>query len=183
MGTAVDLPKWALDVQAKFGSAILGVKESAPGELEFMVGADKAHALLGELKNHPDFAFHHLSDLTAYDEYPKSPRFHVVYVLISMTKKVRASVVAVISAGDSPAIETVTDLWAGANWLEREVYDMFGIHFSGHPDLRRMLLPASFVGHPLRKEFVVDYRQQFPNDNPMEQTFDPFGPTIVKEGV
>jgi len=78
-----------------------------------------------------------------------------------------------------PSIATVSDLWLGANWLERETYDLLGIQFQGHPDQRRILLPPSFHGHPLRKDFVVDYRQKFPEAVGENETFDPFGNNIV----
>ena len=170
---AVPLPQWIQDIIKKFSA---NYRESAPGEAEFKVDAKVAHSLLCELQNK---GYVHLADLTAYDEFPHSPRFHVLYELISLKEKKRCSVVAVLD-NDNPEIATATDLWRGAGWLERETYDMYGIIFDGHEDLRRILLPPSFKGWPLRKDFIVDYRQEFEKQVLDEGIFDPFGATLVK---
>jgi len=172
-------PEWVEKVKNQFGEKILGVRESAPGELEFTVKPSDSVLLLTYLKNLEGGAFDHLADLTAYDEFPKTPRFHVVYELISMTRKLRCSVIAQLPDDQQPSAPSITDLWVGANWLEREVFDMFGVHFIGHPDERRILLPQQFKGHPLQKNFIADYRQKFPE--PLsDETFDPFGNTIIQ---
>lgn len=172
--------EWFSAIESEFTTKILSKKEQAPGELEIKVKNPDHLALLRKMQSDEGGAFVHLSDLTGYDEHPKSPRFHVVYNLISMKLKTRAAVVVVVESNEKPQVESVTSLWAGANWLERETYDMLGIEFLGHPDQRRILLPPSFVGYPLRKDFLVDYRQQFAAPVDEEQTFDPFGNTIVK---
>jgi len=79
-----------------------------------------------------------------------------------------------------PKVQSICDLWLGANWLEREVFDMYGIQFEGHPDQRRILLPEVFVGYPLRKDFVADYRQEYTGSSASDQVFDPFGNTVMK---
>lgn len=171
------LATWAQELATQFAASL---RESAAGEPEFtidcQINSQAAHSLLSDLQNR---GYVHLADLTAYDETAKAARFHVVYELISFKEKKRCSVVAVLK-NEKPTVVTVTDLWKGANWLEREVYDMYGISFEGHPDLRRILLPPSFVGFPLRKDFIVDYRQDYEKSNLEEGTFDPFGSTIVK---
>lgn len=167
------LPAWAEEVIEKFGAKY---RESVPGEVEFTVDGKVAHNLMCHLQNK---GYVHLADLTAYDEFPKSPRFHVLYELISLKEKKRCAVIAIVD-DENPAIATLTDLWKGANWLERETYDMYGIQFMGHPDLRRILLPPSFKGWPLRKDFVVDYRQEYEKAVVEEGLFDPFGASIVK---
>jgi NADH:ubiquinone oxidoreductase subunit C len=136
---------------------------------------------LEDLKTLPGGGFDHLSDLTAYDESSVAGRFHVVYELTSMSRKQRARVVAVVQSLDAPELPSVCALWPGANWLEREVYDMYGIRFVGHPGLRRILLPSNFEGHPLRKDFIVDYRQTFIPREAESIGFDPFGNTIVPD--
>jgi len=175
---------WAEFIKTKLADKLIQFRESAPGEAEFIVGPDVGRELLRTLKNLEGGPFDHLADLTAYDEYPQTPRFHVVYELISMVRKQRASVIVQIPTTQiHPTVPTIVDLWAGANWLEREVYDMYGIVFDGHPDPRRILLPEAFKGHPLKKDFAVDFRQQFPEPISEEGLFDPFGNTIVtKEG-
>ena len=145
-------------------------------EPEFTVSVKEFKTLLADLRAR---GFVHLADLTAYDEHPQKPRFQVVYELISLKEKSRCAIIVPLEM-DDPKIETVTDLWAGANWLEREVYDMYGIVFENHPDMRRILLPNSFKGYPLRKDFVVDYRQEFDKSLAEEGLFDPFGNTLVR---
>ncbi len=175
-------PVWFEKFEAHHKSQIVSMRESAPGEIEILIHAKDVVEILGALKGAEDGGFDHLSDLTAYDDVPNQPRFKIVYQLISMQRKERASVIALCESDASPSIDSIVKIWKGANWLEREVFDMYGIQFHGHPDLRRILMPDVFVGHPLRKDFVVDYRQQFAAETGDEQIFDPFGNTIVKTG-
>ena len=108
------------------------------------------------LKIRRDYLF--LSDVTAVDRYPSEPRFEVVYHLICYARKSRLRLKCLLPA-DVPEIESVTGVWRAANWYEREVFDLFGIRFSGHPDLRRILMPEDWEGHPLRKDYpVTGYR-------------------------
>lgn len=171
--------EWVETIKTQFAGKLLGFRESAPGEAEFTVRSDDATVLLTALKELDGGSFDHLADLTAYDEFPKTPRFHVVYELISMTRKIRCSVVAQIADDAHSSLASIVPLWAGANWLEREVFDMYGIHFIGHPDERRILLPEQFIGHPLQKNFIADYRQKFP-EAISNEAFDPFGNTIIQ---
>lgn len=179
MSETVNKPGWYGAIESKFGDKILGLRESAPGELEIMVAAETAPEILAALKDANGPGFSHLSDLTAYDDVPASPRFKVVYELISMALKQRCSVIAGCADDKNPQIPTVTPLWRGANWLEREVYDMYGINFLEHPDMRRILMPQVFEGNPLRKDFVWDYRQEFEEKAASDNMFDPFGNTVV----
>jgi NADH/F420H2 dehydrogenase subunit C len=172
---------WVVGLEQKWGSKLLRRRESAPSEQEFLVRASDVVECLQDLKNLPGGGFDHLSDLTAYDESSVAGRFHVVYELTSMSMKQRTRVVAVALSADSPEVPSVCTLWPGANWLEREVYDMYGILFVGHPGLRRILLPSNFEGHPLRKDFIVDYRQIFVPKESESVGFDPFGNTIIPE--
>jgi NADH-quinone oxidoreductase subunit C len=95
-----------------------------------------------------------LTDLTATDRYPAEPRFEVVYLLTAYASPARLRVKAALP-GAQPVIATATGLWPGADWLEREVYDLFGIRFEGHPNLTRILMPDDWEGHPLRKDFPL----------------------------
>lgn len=101
-----------------------------------------------------------MTDLTVVDglRLGWKPRFMVVYHLYSISRKHRIRLKVPVPEED-PTIPSVTPLWKGANWFEREAYDMFGIHFEGHPDLRRILLYPEFEGHPLRKDYPVTKRQ------------------------
>jgi NADH-quinone oxidoreductase subunit C len=107
------------------------------------------------LKDDPDCAFNFLSDVTCVDWYPAEPRFEVVYHLLSIRKKERVRLKVRLN-GASPAVESLTSVWPGANYFEREVFDLFGIRFTGHPYLRRILMPEDWEGHPLRKDYPVE---------------------------
>lgn len=95
-----------------------------------------------------------LIDLTAVDRYPASPRFEVVYLLTSPPAPSRIRFKVRVEEGDA-VVPTATAIWPAAGWLEREVFDLFGIRFEGHPDLKRILLPDDWEGHPLRKDFPL----------------------------
>jgi NADH-quinone oxidoreductase subunit C len=110
------------------------------------------------LRDDPGLRYDMLVDLTAIDYRPREGRFHVVYLLASLSRIERLTV-KVKLAGENPALPSIADLWRNANWAERETYDMFGIGFEGHPDLRRILMYPEFVGHPLRKDYPVEKRQ------------------------
>ena len=114
--------------------------------------------ILHFLKEDPEFDFNVLMDLAGVDHYRKRPRYEVVYHLYSLDQNHRLRV-KVAADDPDPEVDSVTGLWQAANWYEREVWDMFGIRFKGHPDLVRILLYDSFQGHPLRKDYPVTKRQ------------------------
>jgi len=107
------------------------------------------------LRDDPACPFNFLSDLTCVDWYPSEPRFEVIYHLLSIPKKERVRLKVRLDSG-SPVVESLTSVWPGANFFEREVFDLFGIRFSGHPHLRRILMPEDWEGHPLRKDYPVE---------------------------
>jgi NADH-quinone oxidoreductase subunit C len=108
--------------------------------------------------------FIRLSAVTAVDWHPADPRFEVVYLLHSLEDNARIRLKCRISES-ACEIDSVTGVWQAANWYEREVFDMFGITFRNHPDLRRILMPSDWVGHPLRKDFPVHgYEYSYQND-------------------
>ena len=103
--------------------------------------------------------FELLSALTAVDYWPEEqPRFHVIYEFTSVSKNLRLEIRVPVS-GINPTIPTVTHVYRNANWRERELWDMFGIKAEGHPDLRRILMPADWEGHPLRKDYPLGYEE------------------------
>ncbi|HYK88736.1 MAG TPA: NADH-quinone oxidoreductase subunit C [Acidobacteriota bacterium] len=110
------------------------------------------------LKNDPRLQFSMLVDITAVDHLGRSPRFDIVYHLLSIPFKRRLRIKVRIADGE-PVVESLTPLWGAADWLEREVWDMYGVRFAGHPDLRRILLYEEFQGHPLRKDYPIRKRQ------------------------
>jgi len=122
------------------------------GELTLEIAPAKIASICGFLKY--DQKFVRLSSVTAVDRYPLEPRFEVVYHLHSIEQKQRVRLKCRLES-DEPAIESVTSVWRGANWYEREVFDLFGINFLNHPDLRRIMLPDDWEGHPLRKDYPV----------------------------
>jgi len=107
------------------------------------------------LRDDPRYPFNFLSDVTCVDWYPLEPRFEVIYHLLSIPKKDRVRLKVRLD-GSSPVIESVTSVWVGANYFEREIFDLFGVRFTGHPYLRRILMPEDWEGHPLRKDYPVE---------------------------
>ena len=99
--------------------------------------------------------YNFLEDVTAVDWFPASPRFQVSYHIVSHTLKERIRL-RVMLEEESPAVETITSVWPSANYYEREVFDLFGIRFDGHPNLRRIMMPEEWSGHPLRKDYPVE---------------------------
>jgi NADH-quinone oxidoreductase subunit C len=96
-----------------------------------------------------------LSDLTCADYYPRQPRFEMAYHLLSIKRKERIRLKVRLD-GDDPVIESITAVWPSANFFEREVFDLFGVRFLGHPYLRRIMMPEDWEGHPLRKDYPVE---------------------------
>jgi NADH-quinone oxidoreductase subunit C len=107
------------------------------------------------LRDNPECAFNFLADVTCVDCYPREPRFEVVYHLLSIPKKERVRLKVRLPSG-SPTLDSVTSVWPGANYFEREVFDLFGVRFIGHPYLRRIQMPEDWEGHPLRKDYPVE---------------------------
>jgi len=136
----------------QFSEAILSTK-SFRNEITILVRAGEIVRVCRHLKDDPDLCYKFLSDLTAVDRYRESPRFEVIYQLYSLQFKRRIRLKLQVEEGE--AVLSVTPIWATADWHEREVYDMFGISFEGHPDLRRILMPDAWEGHPLRKDYPV----------------------------
>jgi len=122
------------------------------GELTLEIAAAKIASVCGFLKY--DQKFVRLSTVTAVDRYPGEPRFEVVYHLYSIDRNEWLRLKCRLP-GTNPSIESVTPVWRGANWYEREIFDLFGIEFRNHPDLRRILMPDGWEGNPLRKDYPV----------------------------
>jgi len=126
------------------------------GDATALVDAAHVVELLRLLRD--QLAFEMLVDLTAVDHLGRTPRFEVVYHLYSLARNERVRLKA--SVPESPCqIDSIVELWPAANWMEREVWDLYGIRFRNHPDLRRLLLYEEFEGHPLRKDYPKERRQ------------------------
>jgi NADH-quinone oxidoreductase subunit C len=133
------------------------------------------------LRDTPSLRFNVLIEVTAADYFPRDPRFEVVYHLLSIPNRSRLRVkVRVAGEGRVP---TVQGVWKGAGWPEREVWDMFGIVFDGHPDLRRLLMPEDWDGHPGRKDYPVQIRKGAQTYEPLEVSEEEFRANIERDRV
>jgi len=125
------------------------------GETTVVVPRQHLISAVEFLTGEPSLRFSFLSDLSGVDRFPLEPRFEVNYHLLSIEKRLRLRLKVKLSSAD-PVVHSVTGVWPTANWHEREVYDMFGVQFEGHPDLRRILMPDEWEGHPLRKDYPTE---------------------------
>jgi NADH-quinone oxidoreductase subunit C len=155
----VDPPAFLDRVCALLGDAVTQRRDFR-GDATVVVAPERIVEVVTKLRDEPAFRFDFLSDLSAVDYLPhgREPRFEVVYHLYSTEHHHRLRVKAPVTEED-PLVPTVTGLWPIADWLEREVWDMFGIRFEGHPDLRRLLMYEAFQGHPLRKDYPLHGEQ------------------------
>ena len=162
-------------VQEQYSDAILDVSD-ARGELTITVRKDAIYELMAFLKNDSELAYNLLADVTAVDyslmedilmKYDYA-RFVVVYHLLSTERKERLRVKVPVHEKEL-SVPSVTSIWKVANWLEREAYDMFGINFENHPDLRRILMPDDYEGYPLRKDYPLRGRGERETFNFEEQ--------------
>jgi NADH-quinone oxidoreductase subunit C len=118
-------------------------------------------AIAARCREDSELQFNLLSDATCLDRFPMEPRFELNYQLVSIPKGRRVQI-RVRLRGDDPVVDSLVPIWPGANWLEREIFDLFGIQFTGHPDLRRILLPDDWEGYPLRKDYPVEGYRDIP---------------------
>ncbi len=123
------------------------------GEVTHLVDKAALRSLCTFLKTDPDIKMNYLVDILGVDYYERVPRFEVVYHFYSIARKHRLRLK--VRAAEGETVPSVTSVWLGANWPEREVYDMFGIVFEGHPDLKRIYLPQEWEGFPLRKDYPL----------------------------
>jgi NADH-quinone oxidoreductase subunit C len=157
---ATTLETLAGAVQAAGGDALKSVVADR-GELTAVVRVDGLLALMRELRDRPELRFDMLIDVCGVDYHAygqgayEGPRFAAVYHLLSLPLNWRLRVRAFASDDDFPVVPSVIDVWPCANWFEREAFDLYGIVFEGHPDLRRLLTDYGFVGHPFRKDFPI----------------------------
>ncbi len=150
MPDATGLELTAQELQEAIPSSIVGT-EFHRGRTALVADPGKTHDVLEQLRT-KGYTF--LASLHGVDYYPEEPRLGVLYELLDMRRVDRISVKARVSTAE-PKIRSVTDIWIGANYPEREVYDMFGVVFEGHPDLRRILMPEDYEGFPQRRDFPV----------------------------
>jgi NADH-quinone oxidoreductase subunit C len=172
------LERLCRQLKESFGDRI-GEPVLALGELTVAVPAQNYLAVMRQLRDDPAFRFEQLMDLSGidYSEFTgySGPRFAAVSQLLSLTHNWRLRVKAFAVDDEFPVLESVVDVWNVANWYEREAFDLFGIHFEGHPDLRRILTDYGFIGHPFRKDF--------PLSGNLEVRYDPEQGRVVYQPV
>jgi NADH-quinone oxidoreductase subunit C len=144
-------PSIVSSLQSKFGTELI-TAEYVMDELHILVDRSIIFDCCSFLKDEHRFIY--LADIVGTDRFTSEDRFEVIYNVISLKTQTRIHVKTRCEE-ENPTLPTVTPIWNGANWPEREVYDMFGIHFEGHPDMRRIFLPEDFQYYPLRKEFPL----------------------------
>jgi NADH-quinone oxidoreductase subunit C len=142
---------WVRSIRAALSDTVVSAREFA-GQVTVVVQKDAIAPVARHLKDDEDFKY--CVDVTAVDWKDRKPRFDVVYHLYSFSKNARVRLVC--GAGEGEEVPSIASVYLAANWCERETWDMFGISFSGHPDLRRILTWEGFHGHPLRKDFPVE---------------------------
>jgi NADH-quinone oxidoreductase subunit C len=141
------------DLKKRFGAQ----QSEFRGQISLLVGPEDIVEACQVLRD--EHGFDMLATVTAVDYWPEQqPRFHLVYQFNSLSKLVRLAVRVPLD-GNEPSVDSVTGVYPSANWHEREVWDMFGVHFEGHPDLRRILMPYDWEGHPLRKDYPLGYEE------------------------
>ena len=149
------------------------------------VPADKLVATCRALRDTPALRFTTLIEITAADYLPREPRYEVVYHLLSIPNRARLRLKVVVagSAAAEGVVPTIQSVWPAAGWPEREVWDMFGIVFDGHPDLRRLLMPEDWEGHPARKDYPVQIRKAAQTYEPLEVSEHEFRANIERDRV
>jgi len=136
------------------GEAVAEVLEFR-GETTIVVPHHLLRQAAQQCRDNAALKFNLLSDATCVDRFPVEPRFELNYALVSVDRRARIRLRTRVS-GQQPVVDSLVPVWPGANWMEREIFDLYGIRFEGHPDLRRILLPTGFEGFPLRRDFPVE---------------------------
>jgi len=169
---------------ASLQEAVPGAQiESAPSvdlQTTMYVSREDVPAIARALRDRPELAFNLLAEITAVDFWPREPRFELVYILVSIPNRLRVRV-KVRLTGDDPHVSTMIGVWPAANWLEREVWDLFGISFEGHPDPRRLLMPEDWEGYPLRKDYPVQIKMTPRTSEPLQVTEEEFRASVIKD--
>jgi len=132
------------------------------GETTIVVPRELLRATAERCREEARLQYNLLTDATCVDRYPTEPRFELNYHLVSIPRREKVRL-RVRLAGSDPVVDSLVPVWPGANWLEREIFDLFGIRFAGHPDLRRILLPDDWEGYPLRRDYPVQGYRDVPN--------------------
>jgi NADH-quinone oxidoreductase subunit C len=157
--------------------------EEAPavdGQPTAYVPRDDLPQIASALRDRAEWRFDFLAELTAIDFWPREPRFELVFLLVSISRRRRLRLKVRLHGTDA-RIATVSTVWPSANWLEREVWDLFGITFDGHPDPRRLLMPEDWEGYPLRKDYPVQINLPARTTEPLQMTEEQFRSNVEKD--
>jgi NADH-quinone oxidoreductase subunit C len=186
----------AADLLASLARAVPGVEFEVIDGVDqptLVVPAEALAATMRALRDTPELNFHLLAEMTGVDWWPKEPRFEVVYHLAcvgvadfpraGMSGTPRRLRMKVRLSGERPVLASAVEVWPNANWYEREVYDLFGIVFAGHPDLRRLLMPEDWEGHPARKDYPVQVKVPVAFSMPTQLTEEEFLRNIESQRV
>ena len=158
--------QFALDkLKEEFGKAILETSDYLGNETA-VVTTDRIVEVIRFLRDDPELQFNFMMDLAGADYPERAKRFEVIYHLYSLKTKKRIRV-KVRCGAENPAVPSIHELYKAVNWFEREAFDMFGIRFEGHPNLKRILMFEEFEGYPLRKDYPVNKRPKIPSPDPM----------------
>ncbi|HLF02950.1 MAG TPA: NADH-quinone oxidoreductase subunit C, partial [Anaerolineales bacterium] len=144
-------------LKTKFPETVVEVIEFR-GETTIVIKPESLLAVCQFVKDDPELGYRYLVDLAGVDYYPDEPRFGISYIVFAMGAGARIRIKVLIN-GDDPTVDSVVGVWRNADWYEREAFDMLGIKFNNHPDLRRILMPADWVGHPHRKDYPLGYEE------------------------
>jgi NADH-quinone oxidoreductase subunit C len=169
-------------VISTLASLVPGVSLEAGASVDMptvYVPADRLVETCRALRDAPPCRFNVLVEITAADYFPREPRFEVVYHLLSIPHRARLRLKVRVS--HDGAVPTVQSVWRGAGWLEREVWDMFGIFIEGHQDLRRLLMPEDWEGHPARKDYPVQIRKTTQTYEPLEVSEEEFRANLERD--
>ena len=174
----------ATHIEEMLRASLPGVQiECAPSvdlHTTFYAHPDELLAVLQALRDRPELKFELLSELTAADYWPREPRFELIYILVSIEHSLRLRLKVRLPA-DDPHVATASGLWPAANWLEREVWDMFGIAFDGHPDPRRLLMPEDWEWYPARKDYPVQIQMKPTSASALQVTSEEFQANLMKD--
>jgi len=144
------------------------------------VSRDHILRVARELRDRPDLRFALLSEMTAVDLWPRQPRFEITLILVSIEHRLRLRLKVRVQ-GDDARMPTLTEVWPNANWLEREIWDLFGVVFDGHPDPRRLLMPEDWEGYPLRKDYPVQIQMKPRTTEAMQMTEEEFRANLLRD--
>src|SRR6185369_12872962 len=167
-------------LQEEVPRAVFEVAPTVDLQTTFFAQREHLPAIARALRDRPELHYDFLAELTAVDYHPREPRYEIVYLLVSLEHRQRLRM-KVRLQGDDARLRTVSDVWPAANWLEREVWDLFGVVFDGHPDPRRLLMPEDWETFPLRKDHPVQIKMTPQSGQPLQVTEEEFRANLQRD--